>query len=249
MINSFCQNPLNIHCQTPRWLTLAWQARMGQQLTAGNCQSSGLHLRSNINAGFWKGIKWWCYRLWGIPISPTNQTCGVLGCSSGRFTPLVECPTPEFPWGMLWSMWRKAIRWISLTFIWLNRLIYWRKLLDGSPWGMSSPGLHHHERCKFCSHFLTLFQDLSKSETDKCDITLNVAQAWELEPEKRPTFAASRDSLDLFRTQNPQWRRRRTFPRTSKKTWKWMPVSSWSDSQTVIKKLPVMRKGKPPLTQ
>jgi len=28
--------------------------------------------------------------------------------------------------------------------------------------------------------------------------------AWELEPEKRPTFAASRDSLDLFRTQNPQ---------------------------------------------
>lgn len=28
--------------------------------------------------------------------------------------------------------------------------------------------------------------------------------AWELEPEKRPTFADSRDSLDLFRTQNPQ---------------------------------------------
>ena len=44
-------------------------------------------------------------------------------------------------------------------------------------------------------------------------------QAWELEPEKRPTFAASRDSLDLFRTQNPQWRRRKTFPRISKKTW------------------------------
>jgi len=28
--------------------------------------------------------------------------------------------------------------------------------------------------------------------------------AWELVPEKRPTFASSRDSLDLFRTQNPQ---------------------------------------------
>jgi c-src tyrosine kinase len=28
--------------------------------------------------------------------------------------------------------------------------------------------------------------------------------AWELEPEKRPTFASSRDNLDLFRTQNPQ---------------------------------------------
>jgi len=29
-------------------------------------------------------------------------------------------------------------------------------------------------------------------------------EAWELEPAQRPTFAASRDSLDLFRTQNPQ---------------------------------------------
>ena len=47
----------------------------------------------------------------------------------------------------------------------------------------------------------------------------SLIQAWELEPEKRPTFAASRDSLDLFRTQNPQWRRRKTFPRISKKTW------------------------------
>lgn len=28
--------------------------------------------------------------------------------------------------------------------------------------------------------------------------------AWELEPDRRPTFASSRDSLDLFRTQNPQ---------------------------------------------
>lgn len=28
--------------------------------------------------------------------------------------------------------------------------------------------------------------------------------AWELEPEKRPTFASSRESLDVFRTQNPQ---------------------------------------------
>ena len=38
----------------------------------------------------------------------------------------------------------------------------------------------------------------------KAPMTQNLAQAWELEPEKRPTFAASRDSLDLFRTQNPQ---------------------------------------------
>jgi len=28
--------------------------------------------------------------------------------------------------------------------------------------------------------------------------------AWELEPERRPTFASARESLDLFRTQNPQ---------------------------------------------
>ena len=42
-----------------------------------------------------------CCRLCGIPISPTNLTCGVLGCCSGRFTPLGECPTPEFPWGTL----------------------------------------------------------------------------------------------------------------------------------------------------
>ena len=67
----------------------------------------------------------------------------------------------------------------------------------------------------------------------KLDLPSNVAQAWELEPEKRPTFAASRDSLDLFRTQNPQWRRRKTFPRTSKK-WKWMPVSLLGDSRKVI---------------
>ena len=157
-------------------------------------------------------------------------------------------PYPRIPLGDVVKHVEKGYQ-VHFFHIYLNGLIYWRKLLDGSPWGMSSPGLHHHERCKFCSHFLTLFQDLSKSETDKCEITPNMAQAWELEPEKRPTFAASRDSLDLFRTQNPQWRRRRTFPRTSKKTWKWMPVSSWSDSQTVIKKLPVMRKGKPPLTQ
>ena len=75
-----------------------------------------------------------------------------------------------------------------------------------------------------------------KGRIGKCDSnsTSSVLQAWELEPEKRPTFAASRDSLDLFRTQNPQWRRRKTFPRTSKKTWKWMPVSFWRDSHKVI---------------
>eukprot|EP00090_Calanus_glacialis_P003793 TRINITY_DN12823_c0_g1_i1.p1 TRINITY_DN12823_c0_g1~~TRINITY_DN12823_c0_g1_i1.p1 ORF type:complete len:416 (-),score=101.97 TRINITY_DN12823_c0_g1_i1:734-1981(-) len=28
--------------------------------------------------------------------------------------------------------------------------------------------------------------------------------AWELDPEKRPTFSSSRDSLDIFKTQNPQ---------------------------------------------
>ena len=64
-------------------------------------------------------------------------------------------------------------------------------------------------------------------------MTQNLAQAWELEPEKRPTFAASRDSLDLFRTQNPQWRRRKTFPRPSKN--KWMPASTKSDIVIVIK--------------
>ena len=64
-------------------------------------------------------------------------------------------------------------------------------------------------------------------------MTQNLAQAWELEPEKRPTFAASRDSLDLFRTQNPQWRRRKTFPRPSKN--KWMPASKKSDIVIVIK--------------
>jgi len=28
--------------------------------------------------------------------------------------------------------------------------------------------------------------------------------AWELDPEKRPTFASSRESLEIFKTQNPQ---------------------------------------------
>ena len=30
-------------------------------------------------------------------------------------------------------------------------------------------------------------------------------QAWELEPDKRPTFVEARDILEKFKIQNPQW--------------------------------------------
>ena len=67
------------------------------------------------------------------------------------------------------------------------------RLPDGGTRGLPGPGLHHHEgrECHHCQH-------------PYGDLTMLLLQAWDLDPDKRPSFTSARDSLEKFRIQNPQ---------------------------------------------
>ena len=76
-------------------------------------------------------------------------------------------PYPRIPLGDVVKHVEKGYQVPFIIFKWLIGWIYWPNVPDGSSWGMSSPGLHHHERCKFLSHLLILYRDLAKRKNWK----------------------------------------------------------------------------------
>ena len=52
----------------------------------------------------------------------------------------------------------------------------------------------------------TIMKDVSGGEEICVDrnIYISIFQAWDLDPDRRPSFANARDSLEKFRIQNPQ---------------------------------------------
>ena len=119
--------------------------------------------------------KWILFRLCGELSSPISRICGVLGSYCGKSTPSVAFPTPGYLSMTWWSTWRMATR--------------WRRLRAAPP------------RCSTSWRMWVSWTGML-FELWTCCVLF---QAWNLDPEKRPTFVKARDSLEKFKIQNPQW--------------------------------------------